>query len=129
MALNAVLIFLQMLVILPLMVFQCVACVARCVAHDCCQASVGSNALLRTQARVRVALSSTANILSALALLLIKETVFLLSGYRQASERQELAHDSTCPFVICPKPEVAALDFEFPFLCDLGAGVLVALLR
>ena len=47
--------------------------------HDC-RAFVGSNALLRKPARMRVALSATAGILSALAPLLIKETVFLLSG-------------------------------------------------
>ena len=68
------------------------------------------------------ALSATAGILSALALLLIKETVFLLSEYRQASEQQELAHKSTCTIVICREPEFAFLDFEFPFLCGFGHG-------
>ena len=53
--------------------------------------------LLRKAARMRVSLSATAGILSALAPLLIKETVYLLSGYRQASERQELAHKCACP--------------------------------
>ena len=76
---------------------------------------------------MRVALSATAGILSALAPLLIKETVFLLLEYRQALERQELAHKSTCPIVICLEPEVAELDFEFPFLSGLGAGVFLAL--
>ena len=42
-------------------------------------------------------------------------------------ERQELAHDSTCPIVIRTEPEVADLGFQFPFLCGLGTGVLVAL--
>ena len=93
--------------------------------HDC-QASVDSNVLLRKPARMRIALSAIASILSALALLLIKETVFLLSEYRQASEREELAHKSTCPHVTCLEPEVAELDFEFPFLCGLGACVFVA---
>ena len=79
------------------------------------------------EARMRVALSAAAGILSALALLLIKEIVFLLSEYRQAFERQELAHKSTCTIVIGPEPEVAEIDFEFPFLCGLGAGVSVAL--
>ena len=56
------------------------------------QAFVGSNVLLRTPARMRVALSATASIFSVVAPLLIKETGFLLSEYRQASERQEVAH-------------------------------------
>ena len=73
--------------------------------------------LLRKPVRMRVALSAVAGILSASALLLIKDTVFLLSEYRQASERQELAHDSTCLISFCLEPEVADLDFEFPFLC------------
>ena len=46
---------------------------------------------------------------------------------RQAYERQELAHKSTGSLVICLEPEVADLDFEFPFLCGFGAGVFVAL--
>ena len=75
---------------------------------------------------MRVPLSSTAGILSALAPLLIKETVFLPSGCRQASERQELAHKSTCSIVICPELDIADLDFEFPFLYGTGTGVLVA---
>ena len=56
--------------------------------HDC-QAFVRSSVLLYKPARIRVALSATKGILSALAPLLIKETVFLLSEHRQASERQE----------------------------------------
>ena len=56
-----------------------------------CQACVGSNVLLSKPACMRVALSATACIHSALALLLIKETVFFLSEYRQASMRQEHA--------------------------------------
>ena len=59
--------------------------------------------------------------------MLTKENVFLLSEFRQASERQELAHESVCPIAICPEPEVADLNFEFPFLCGLGTGLLVAL--
>ena len=94
--------------------------------HDC-QASVGSCVLCGKTTRIPVALSATASIPSALAPLLIKETVFLLSEFRQASERHELAHDSTCPILICPEPEVADLDFEVPFLCGLGTGVLIAL--
>ena len=27
----------------------------------------------------------------------------------------------------CPEPEVADLDFEFPLICSLGTGLLVAL--
>ena len=46
--------------------------------HEC-QAFVGTNVVLRKPARMRVALSATASILSALARLLIKETAFLLS--------------------------------------------------
>ena len=56
----------------------------------------------------------------------MKETVFLLSECRQASEWQELAHDSTCPIVTCPEPEAADLAFELPCLWALGTGVLVA---
>ena len=67
-----------------------------------------------------VALSATAGILSALAPPLTKDIVSLLSAHRQASERQELAHDYPCAFVICLEPEVADLDFEFPFLCGFG---------
>ena len=55
---------------------------------------------------MRVALSATAGIFSALAPLLFKETVVLLSEYRQASERL------TSPIVTCPEPEVADLDGE-----------------
>ena len=51
-------------------------------------------------ARMRVAFCATAGILSALAPLMIKETVFLLSECRQASGRQGLAHDSLCPLFI-----------------------------
>ena len=74
---------------------------------------------------MRVALPATAGILSVLALLLVKETVFLLSEYRQGSE---LAHKFTCSIVTCPEPEVADLDYEFPFLCGLvGTSVMVEL--
>ena len=65
-------------------------------------------------------LSATAGIISALALLLIKETV------SEAFERQEIARDSVCPLCFCLEPEVADLDFEFPFLCGLDTGVIVA---
>ena len=58
---------------------------------------------------MRVALSATAGILSALAPLMIKETCFLLSENRQASERHELAHNSICPNVTRPEPEIADL--------------------
>ena len=51
----------------------------------------------------------------------------LLSKYRQASERQELAHDFRCHLVHCPELEVADFDFKFPFVCGLGTGVRVAL--
>ena len=61
--------------------------------------------LLCNPARMRVAFSATAVILSALASLLMKETVFLLSEWRQASEQQELAPKCTCPTVDCPEPE------------------------
>ena len=60
-------------------------------------------------ARMRVAFCVPAGIISALALFLIKETIFSLSKYRQAPERQELAHASTCPIVTCLEPEVAEL--------------------
>ena len=56
-----------------------------------------SSALRGKPARMRVALSATAGIHSALAPLVVKETGFLISEYRQASEQQELAHKSTCP--------------------------------
>ena len=48
---------------------------------------------------MRVSFSATTGVLSALALLLIKETVFFLSEYRQASEQQELVHKCACPTV------------------------------
>ena len=55
---------------------------------------------------------------------LIEET-FLLEVYRNASERQELAHDCRCPHVSCPEPEVSDLDFECQciraFACSCGA--------
>ena len=66
--------------------------------HDC-EASVSSNMLNRKPARMRVALSATAGILSALAPLLITETAFLLSEYRLVSYRQEFAQDSRCPLL------------------------------
>ena len=72
---------------------------------------------------MRVTLSGTAGILSALALLLVKETVSLLSTYRQASGAARAAD----PIVTCPEREVADLDCEFPFLYDLGTGVIVTL--
>ena len=48
---------------------------------------VGSNVLLRKPARMRVAPSAIAGVLSALTPLLIKKTGLLLSKNRQASER------------------------------------------
>ena len=63
------------------------------------QASVGSNVLLRKPARMRVELSATEGVLSALTPLPIKEASFLLSENRQASERQEHAHKSRRPIV------------------------------
>ena len=77
--------------------------------------------------RMRVALSATAGILSALALLLVKETVFLFVGVPTGIRAIELANKSTCSIVTCPQPQVADLDFEFPFLCGLGTGVMVEL--
>ena len=94
--------------------------------HDY-QASVGSNVLVRKPARMRVTLSATAGILSALAPLLTKETGSILSEHRQAFERQELARKSTCPNVTCPDLEVSHLDCKFSFLCGLGTGVIAAL--
>ena len=96
--------------------------------HDC-QAFVGSSVLHCKPARLRVALCATAGSLSTLAPLLIKETVSLLMEFRQVSERQELAHKSTCPIVTCQEREVADLDFEFPCIRGLGAGLLRLLLR
>ena len=78
------------------------------------------------QVRMCVSLCAAASIFSALAPLRI-EIVFLLSEYRQASERQEFAHDCTCPIATCLEPEVADLDFECPFICGMGVGVLVTL--
>ena len=94
--------------------------------HDC-PASVGSCVLRGKLARMRVSLAATAGVLSAFAPLLIKETIFFLSEFRQASERRELAYDTRCTPVYCPKPEIADLDFECPFIFGLGAGVLVTL--
>ena len=88
--------------------------------HDC-QASVGSKCLaLQTS-------SHACRVVCHLASLLRKETVFLLSECRQASDRQELAHMCTCPIVDCPEPEIADQDWEFPFLCGLRTGGFVAL--
>ena len=58
---------------------------------------------------------------------LFTETVFFLTEFRQASERQELACKSTCTMVTCPEPEFADPDFEFPFVHGLGTGLLAAL--
>ena len=91
------------------------------------QACVGSSVLPCKPARMRVALSATAGVLSALAPLLMKETVLSLSEFRQAPERQELAHMPTGPMVTCPELEAADLDFELPFICGFGTGLLVAL--
>ena len=104
-----------------------------CNARECSiigtivQPLSAQSVLLREPARMRVALSATAGILSATARLLIKETGFFLSEYRQASERHALAVKSTCPNATCQEPEVADLDGEFPFLCGLGTGVIVTL--
>ena len=65
-------------------------------------------------------LAASTGVLSALAPLLMKENGLLLSEFRQASERQELAHKSTWTIMTCPAPEVADLDFEFPFCLWLG---------
>ena len=73
---------------------------------------------------MRVTFSATGRTLSALALLLIKESVFLSSEYRQALE---LAHKCTCPIVDCPELDIVDQKWKFPFLCGLGTGVLVAL--
>ena len=71
---------------------------------------------LRKPARMRVVLSATAGVLSALAPLLSEETVFFLSEFRQASEEQELAWQVHLPHGTCPEPEFADPDFEFPFV-------------
>ena len=55
---------------------------------------------------------------SALAPLQNKKTVFLLSEFRQASERQELAGDTRCSPVYCLDSEVADLDFEEQRSCN-----------
>ena len=96
-------------------------CDVRDGQHDC-QASVGSKcfALQFSSHACRVVCHSRYP-LCALAPLLINETVFLLS------ERQDLAHKSACPSVICPEPEVADLDGELPFLCGLVTCVIVTL--
>ena len=73
--------------------------------HDCKPLLAQIFFLLCKPSRTRVALSATASSLSALAHLLIKRTVILLSEYRQASERQEPVHKSTFPIKECPEPE------------------------
>ena len=83
--------------------------------HDC-QAFVGSHVLLRKPARMCAVGRSRCSLAG-----------FLLSEFRQASEPQERAHKSTCSIVTCPEREVAELDFEFPFICGLVTGSLVAL--
>ena len=91
--------------------------------HDC-QASVVSSVLRGKPARMCVALSATADILFPLALLQIKETDFFQSEYRQASERQEVAHKSTCSLVFCPELDFADLDFS---LCRIWAVLLTCM--
>ena len=104
-----------------------------CGARECSMISTivkplsAQSLLLCKPARMHVAFSATTGILSALAPLQVKETVFLLSEYRQASEQQELAHKCTGPIVDCLEPENVDQEWEFPFLCGLGTGVLVAL--
>ena len=95
--------------------------------HDS-EASVGSNVLHRKPARIRVVLSPTAGVLSALTPLLIKEASFLLSENRQSSEGQEHAHKSRCPWVTRPETGATGVDCEFPFLCGLGMGSLALVL-
>ena len=85
---------------------------------------VDASVLLRKPGRMRVVSPATAGILSGL---LVTEPDFLLSEFRQASERQELVRKSSGQLVFCLESEVAVPDFEFPFLCASGAGVLVAL--
>ena len=80
--------------------------------HDC-QAFVGSNVLLRKPARMRVAFSAPADVLCALAPILISETDFLLSELRQASEQQEVAHQPTGPADLGPEIQVGVGHFEF----------------
>ena len=76
-----------------------------CDARECPTVSTiakllsAQSVLLRKPVRMRVAVSATTGVLSALAPLLIKEAGVLLSEYRQASQRQEVAHKSTCPSV------------------------------
>ena len=62
-------------------------------------------------------------IISALVpLLIMQETVFLLSEYRQASEWQELVHKCVCPVLGCPEPEPALQEWEFPLALGLVTG-------
>ena len=104
-----------------------------CDARECSTISAivkplsAHRVLLRKPARMSDPSSATVGILSALALLLINETSFLLSEYRQVLERQQLVHKNTSSNETCPEPEVADLDCEFPFLCGLGTGVLMTL--
>ena len=62
-------------------------------------------------------------ILFALTSLLIKETVFFLSKYRLASERQELFHKCVCvcPILECPESEPVKQEWE-----SLVTGLLLA---
>ena len=87
--------------------------------HDC-QASFGSNVLLRKPARMRVSLG----IPCALAPFLIKETVFLLSDFRQASERQKTR--SRLSLADCLLSGARSCWIGSVCLC-LGRGVLVTL--
>ena len=73
---------------------------------------------------MRVALSATAGILSALAPLLIMDTGFPSVG---VSTSIRAAGAGSQVYVTCPELEVAGLDCELSFLCDPGTGVIVAL--
>ena len=73
------------------------------------------NVLLRKPARMRVAHSTTAGFLSKKPISSCRST-----------ERQELAHKCAQPIVDCPEPETVDQEWELPFLCGLGTGVLLS---
>ena len=92
--------------------------------HDC-QASVGSNVLLRKPARMRVALHSR----HCLCIGSSPDSgdsflpVGVSTGIRAARARSRFY----LPVVTCPEPKVADLDFKFAFLCGFDTSALVAL--
>ena len=76
-------------------------------------------------ARLLVAFSAAVGVLSGLALLLIKETVFLLSVYRQASQLGHLGNTCVCLVLDSSEQDPAPHECESPFARGLRCGLVV----